>query len=910
MTGLRKFSLKSFWIAIAAMAMCCAITWKSEARHTPTVSFDSILTNLQDTTPPARRDVVRADTSKKNLAAADTVRRDTLPGSQRIDTFTLKLSKDTLDAPVNYEAEDSAVVQVQDKRILLYGRTKTTYKDITLTAPLVDLDQQTNTVLALADRDSTGEIATRAHFEQGTNNFESDTIRYNFKSQKGLTRNTFTKQDEMFVQGEKIKRVDENTFFVSRGRFTTCNLDHPHFAFRTNRLKVINSKLAVSGPTHPEFEDVPLPIYLPFGFFPLSQGRHSGFLPPQFTTNEQFGVGLEGLGYYKVLNDNIDMTLRGNLYSYGGWNANLTTTYRTRYRYNGGLNLSMQHTKFNFKGDPDYNLSKTFFVTWNHSVDQRARPGTNFSASVNAGSTKFNQYIPNNAMRNFQNQLGSSIAYSKTWAGKPYNLTLSANHNQNNNTHLINLVLPDAGFTVQTLYPLQRKEAVGTPKWYEKLGIGYNGVFRNQLSFYDTAQVRMKDLIDTLQWGAQHRLPITLSLPALGPFLISPSISYEEVWLQQKSKFTWNNNSKKLDTSIQKGLYTDRQISFGLGFNTSIFGTFNFGNSRLAALRHVIRPTFSFNYKPDLSKKHYYKMQVNNSNDSIMLSEFQGSLFSGYGLGRYGGISFGVDNNLEAKWRSKKDTGENAIKKIRLIDGFGFNSGYNFLQDSLKLQPFNLYLRSTLFEKVNLNVSGLLNPYKTNKFGQPINQYAWQGGRFTVGQVSNASVSMSTSFQSKKKTDGKPNNDPDNDASRIPVETDPMLLAQQQQLVDYMRRNPAEFVDFSIPWSFSISFSLNYSKRIRPDYSGFDAELNSNISFSNSFALTPKWNFSTNGYLDVQTRQLQTFTMSISRDMHCWQMSINVTPVGPYRFFSFNINPKSGILQDLKVNRTRYYYNY
>lgn len=904
MLGLHKFrsSLKKFTLAFVIIAICIGVTWRTEARRVSHNYIGGILTTNQDTTKPNIGDALakNSDTLK---------RRDTIPSTQKIDSFSVKISKDTLEAPVNYEAEDSAVIMIQDKKIVLYGKTKTTYKDISLTAPTVDLNQQTNILTAVADRDSLGRVATRAHFEQGETNFQSDTIRFNFKTQKGLTKNTFTQQQDMYVQGEDIKKVDQNTVFVSRGRFTTCNLDEPHFAFRTNKLKVINNKIAVSGPTHPEFENVPLPVYLPFGFFPLSQGRHSGFLPPQFTTNEQFGVGLEGLGYYKVLNDYLDVTLRGNLYSYGGWNANVTTSYRTRYRYNGALNLSMQHTKINFKGDPDYQLSKTFFVTWNHNVDQRARPGTNFSANVNAGSTKFNQYIPNNPNRNFQNQLASSIAYSKTWAGKPYNLTLSANHNQNNNTHLINLVLPDAGFTVQTLYPLQKKEAVGTPKWYEKLGIGYNGVFRNTVSFYDTQQVRLRDLIDTFQWGAQHRLPITLSLPALGPFLVSPSVSYEEVWLQTKSRFSYNTASKKVDTSITRGLYTDRQVSFGIGFNTALFGTYNFKNSRLIALRHVIRPTFSMNYKPDLSGKHYYWTRVTETRDSLRFSEFQGSLFSPYGEGKYGGISFGIDNNLEMKVRSRKDTGDAAIKKVRLIDGFGFTSGYNFLSDSLKLQPFSLYLRSTLFEKINLNMSAQLDPYAPDKYGNPTRRYAWQGNRFSLGQVRYGSIALSTSFQSKKGGDDK-KKDGAADAGRIPLETDPTLLAEQQQLVDYMRRNPAEFVDFTIPWSVNLSFSLNYSRRIKPDYSGFQNDLTSNVSFNNSFSLTPKWNFSTNGYLDVQTMQLQTFTMSISRDMHCWQMSINVTPIGPYRYFSFNINPKAGILQDLKVNRTRYFYNY
>ena len=901
MTELRKFSLKKRLIVLLVVTIFTALTLNNKAHGASPFQIGSTLTNLQDTTKPLQKDSVAATNDSTKI-------KDSLSSTQRIDTFSLKLSKDSLDGPVSYEAEDSAVVLVQAQKILLYGKTRTTYKDITLTAPEVQLDQSTNMITALADRDSLGALVTRAHFEQGDNNFESDTIRFNFKTQKGLTQNTFTQQQEMFVQGEKIKRVDQNTFFVSRGRFTTCNLDHPHFAFRTNKLKVINNKMAVSGPTHPEFEGVPLPVYLPFGFFPLSQGRHSGFLPPQFTTNEQFGVGLEGVGYYKVLNDHVDLTARGNIYSYGGWSVNLTSTYRTRYRYNGGVNFSLQHTKFNFKGDPDYNLSKTFFITWNHTVDQKARPGTTFSASVNAGSSRYNQYVPNNPNRNFQNQLGSSIAYSKTWANKPYNLTLSANHNQNNNTHLINVTLPDGSFTVQTLYPFQKKEAIGTPKWYEKLGIGYNGVFRNQLSFYDTTQINFDHLLDTLQWGAQHRVPITLSLPALGPFIVSPSISYEEVWLQNKFIRQWNNSTKRLDTITQrKGFYTDRQVSFGVGFNTNVYGTFNFKNSRLVAIRHVVRPTFSFSYKPDLSKKHYYTTQVDTLGNKLPFSEFDGSLFSPYSQGKFGGITFGIDNNLEMKVRSKKDTGENAIKKLPLIDGFGFNSGYNFLRDTMQLENFTLYLRSTLFEKINLNMNAMLVPYQIDKFGRATRFYAWQGNKFSIGQINYGSISLSTAFQSKKGDEKKEEKPDPNDT---PFPTDPNLMGDQQQLMDYMRRNPAEFVDFNVPWSINLSFSLNYNKRPKPDYSGFESEVTSNVSFNNSFSLTPKWNFSTNGYLDIKTRKLQTFTMSISRDMHCWQMSINVTPVGPFRFFSFNLNPKAGILQDLKVNRTRSFYSY
>src|SRR5688572_26240690 len=345
----------------------------------------------------------------------------------------------------------------------------------------------------------------------------------------------------MFVHGEAVKKVGEVTW-VQRGMFTTCNLDDPHFAFKANKIKVVNQKVAVSGPTHPEFEGVPVPVYLPFGFFPLSQGRHSGFLPPRFATNEQMGIGLEGIGYYKVISDYWDVKLYGNVYSYGGWSANLNPNYRKRYRYQGGFTLSMLRTKQNFKGDPDYYANKSFFITWNHSSDSRARPGTTFSANVNAGSTSYNQNLPNEPQRNFQNQLGSSVAYSKNWRGTPFNLTLSANHNQNNATRLININLPDAGFTMNTIYPFQQKEFVGTQKWYEKLGIGYNGAFRNQVSFYDTA-VRFRDLIDTLQWGAQHNIPLTVSFPALfgGALVIAPSVSYSQVWIAQKFRRKWNS---------------------------------------------------------------------------------------------------------------------------------------------------------------------------------------------------------------------------------------------------------------------------------------------------------------------------------------------------------------------------------
>ena len=903
-----KFRLKKFFQPVTVAFIVTAITCGTNASGIQSPDFRKNLTNTTDTVKPRVSDSL----TKINQSLSDTSSlpaADSLQLTAKTDTFNLKLSKDSLEAPLKYEAADSVVVLIQGKKIIMYGKTKTNYQTIELSSPRVEMDQQTQIVTAVNSKDSTGLVLEPAHFKDGENEFYSDTIRYNFKSQIGVSRNTSTQQGEFIVHSDRSKKVDANTTYIQGALFTTCDLDDPHFGIKTGHMKVVNKKLAVSGPAHLEFEGVPIPIYLPFGFYPLNKGQHSGLLPPQFANNEQYGLGLEGLGYYKVLSPYWDVKVYGNIYSYGGWSLNVNPTYRRRYHYSGAFNVSLQTTSLNFKGDPDYLKNKSFFVTWNHSVDSKARPGTTFSANVNAGSTKFNQLIPNNPRANFNNQLGSSIAYSKSWAGKPYNLTLAANHNQNNSTRLVNISLPDASFTVNTIYPFENKQGAGTPKWYEKLGVGYYGNFRNQVSFYDTA-FKFKNLIDTLQWGAMHNFPISISLPALfnGALIVAPSVSYSQVWIAQKFHRKWNPTSKKVDTTITKGLFIDQQASFSIAFNTAVYGTKYFKHlGRVVAIRHVMRPTLSMNYRPDLSKQHYYSEQVDTTGYKFRFTEFEGALYSGFGEGRTGGVSFQLDNNLEMKWRSKKDTGDQAIKKIKLIDGYGFNTGYNFLRDSLKLDMINFYLRTTLFDKINITGSAILDPYLVNERGQDIDKFAWQSGKFNLGRIRSGSLSISTSFRSKVKDPKKEEERKKQAEQRL---NDPNLIADQNRLLEFMQNNPSDFVDFNIPWQVSFSYSLYFSQRLKADYSGFEKDLSSNLNFNGSFNLTPKWNFSANGYYDFDTKKLQTFTMSINREMHCWQLSINVTPIGSFRYFNFSISPKSAILQDLKINRTRYFTSY
>ena len=920
----RKFK-RNYIFTSTLLLLTVAITHIGRAKIHHPFAFDNYLTAQADTILPSKDSipVPVADTIiEKNKP--DSLRGDSVP-KVKIDTFSVKMSKDSIDAPVEYEAKDSMVLDVTAQKLYLYGETGVKYKDVDLKAPEIVFNQQNNMVKARMKLDTAGKVLGQATLVQGDITTVSDSLEFNFKTQKGLTHSSYFQQSELYNYAQVVKKVDAQTIYAFKGRFTTCNLDTPHFAFRARKIKYISKKMAVTGPLGVEFENVPvLPIILPFGMFPMQQGRHSGFLPPQFTVTDQLGLGLEGLGYYKVINDNFDITTRADIYSYGSWRLNFTPTYRVRYRYNGSLNFSYQNTHQGFKGDADYAKNKSFHLTWSHRMDSKARPGVNFSANVNAGSSSYTRYLPTSAIidqsngaggsysqpQSFANQLNSSISYQKSWIGKPYNLSVNLSHNQNNNTSEVNLNLPDINFNVNTLYPFQPQEMAGSGKWYYKLGVGYTGSARGMTSFVDTS-FTFKQMIDTFQWGAQHNIPISLALPQLGSIQISPGFSYQERWYSQKLFRTWNNQTKKVDSSVSKGFYSARDISMSVSFSTAMFGTLNMKdkNAKVQAIRHVMRPQMSIGYKPDLSKSYYVNTQTDTSGRRRMLSQYDGGVYGPFGYGESGSIGFGIDNFLEMKVRDKPDsTSEeegDGLKKVKLIDGFGITGSYNLLADSFKLSTFNLYARSTLFDKINITASANIDPYIIDSTGFRINKYAWQDNKISLGRITNGSLSVSTSFKSKEKDkDKKEAND------QLQYDNyDNLTGDEMEQQMDYIRRNPSEFVDFNIPWSINLSYSLSFSKILRRDYSGFDTRFTSSAQFNGDFSLTEKWKVGANGYFDFQTLKIPSFSMFISREMHCWQMSINVTPFGLWRSFNISIYPKSGMLRDLKINRTRTFRN-
>lgn len=904
MSKLYKINAKSaFGIFVAACLLILTFYVPAAGNNrAPLLSFLII----QDTVPAKNT----ADTSKRFLKTAGNT-DSSLNGKDslvaRVDT--IQMASDSIDAIVKYHAEDSGVLIAKTNEFFLYGKAKTDYKDLSIEAATIHYNHETGVVSAYGATDSTGSIASKPQFTQGELKTISDSILFRLRDGRALTKNTFLQEGEIFVNAKYIKKVSADESFAKDARFTTCNLDTPHFAFRARRMKMITNKLAVTGRVYPEIESVPIPmVFLPFGIFPLNPKRHSGVLLPSFTSSEDFGLGLEGLGYYKVFSDHVDATARANLYSYLGWTLNLNSKYIMRYKYSGNLNVTFQNTRIlnrNAFTKEEFSTSKSYMINWSHSRDNRARPGTNFSANVNFGSTRFNQSLLNNPFQNFQNQLSSSINYSKDWRGK-YNLSLNMNHTQNSVSRLVNMNLPTLNFNVTTLYPFQKKEAVGSGKWYEKIGIGYSGNFLNQLSFYDSA-FSFKKLLDTTQWGAQHNIPITISLPQLGPLTLSPSVSYEERWYGQQNIRTWDPLDSTLKTSTKKGLYTARQMSFGMGVSTRIFGTYKFSpKSNIIAIRHEVRPTFSISYHPDFTKGSYYSTIVDNTGRTQRFSKYDGGVIGAFGEGSFGGMSFGIDNLLEMRVKDKADTsieGRTKGKKVKLIEGFGFSSAYNFLADSFQLAPFSLYARSTLFEKVNITASAYLDPYDADKAGYRVNKIYFDPAHLKFGRITGGNIAMSTSFASKSK-DGK-----DDKTKDLPV--DPFMTPEEQQRqLQFARSNPAEFTDFNIPWTLTLSYSLSFTRVPAPDYSKFITQTFSGLGFNGDFSLTPKWKVGATGFYDVTNKSLQQLSTFITREMHCWQLSINVSPIGLYRSFNISFSPKSGILRDLKINRSRSFSNY
>ncbi len=912
----KKF-LRQIYLVIAGILIAVPVIFTSLAspRSNLTVSYNIFADTVPkgaDISSPALKTPEPAKTDTQLPARTDTVGMTT--DSTGVDSLHgPKLSKDSLDAPVAYKAKDSIILVIPDKKFYMYGTANTKYKTMEITAERMTYLQSTGIMEATTALDTAHKPFGRPHFKDGGQEFDSDTLRFAMETKKAKIYNTKSQYGEGYVHSEQTKRLPDNSIFGFKNGYTTCNLDTPHFQFRARKIKVIPDKLVISGPANLEIEGIPTPLFIPFAIFPITQGQRSGILVPGYVVNAQKGMGLENGGYYLGLGEHFDLTMRGDIYSYGSWSFTASPTYRKRYHYNGGMTLSFANTRF---GDPsvksEFSRSRDFRITWNHSMDSKARPGVNFGANVNFGTASYNTYNVYDYATRVNNNIGSSISFSKTWQGKPFNFTSGLTHSQNLSTRDVQIAFPNATFSMNTQYPFQPKELIGKSKWYHKLGVGYTATLANNVSFKDSVFGKPK-MWDALQSGMKQNIPISFTIPVFKNFTLSPGISYAEYWYTKKTERRWNPNKRVsidslggLDTIYTQGFFAARQASASISLSTAVYGMYVFPKgSRVKAIRHVMRPTLSISAQPDLARNAYYNLFYNRDSASQRASFFTSSSVGVPAEGRAGSISFGLDNNLEMKVFSAKDTSANKEKKVKLLDGFGFNGSYNMLADSFKLSTFSLYARTNLFDKINITASGNIDPYVYNR-GRRIDKYVWNTGKFSPGRLSNATIALSTSLTSPDKK-AKAKQDQINNIENA-ESTDAAFQAQQRQL-QAVKRNPGEYVDFDIPWKLDLSYSLTYSNTISADSGGVVKTFTQYLTFSGDFSLTPKWKVGVNSGYDFINNQLGYTNMYISRDLHCWQMSINLIPIGTYRQFSITISPKAGILRDLRINRSRTFYD-
>ncbi|HLR38156.1 MAG TPA: putative LPS assembly protein LptD, partial [Chitinophagaceae bacterium] len=532
-----------------------------------------------------------------------------------------------------------------------------------------------------------------------------------------------------------------------------------------------------------------------------------------------------------------------------------------------------------------------------------------FSASVNAGTSSYTRYNIRDANERLNNILSSSISFSKRWKGSPFNLTLNANHSQNTSTKRINLTLPSLSFNMSTIYPFQPQDFVGTPKWYQKIGIGYSLSMRNSVSVKEKDFLG-PDFFNKFKTGIQHRVPISLSLPAFNFLHISPSVSYTERWYLKKRIVSFNPDKNRLDTTLQHGFYTAREVTTGVSLGSTVYGMFKFNkknkDAKIQAIRHVMRPSISLSYKPDMNKQYYYSVRVDTGAHVPMqrFSYFDNIGNGPFSEGRYGGVSFSLENSLEMKVHSDKDTANGGMKKVKLLEGFGVSGSYNLVADSFNLSNFSLHARTTLFKKMNISARATIDPYVHNQYGRRIDKYVWEQGDFSIGQIRNGSVSLSTNFKSKQ---GEKKAEKENVEDDNPLNNNPLDNTQEEML--RRRENPADYVDFDIPWSVNLSYSLNFRKTRTPDYKRDTTIYAQSLRFSGSFNLTPKWKVSLSSGFDFIHKKLTYTTINLTRDLHCWRMNISIVPMGFYKSFSITLSPTSALLHDLKISRNRQFYD-
>lgn len=891
-----------------------------ETPDTDTISIRQDTTPQQRTRRSERRRSERlarpaADTAAAVAVAADTVATD-------VDTLTLQVAdtvrrakKAGLDKPISGKASDSLYYDLRNKMVYIYEQGDVSYGDMNLKADFMNINLDNKNIYAYGKADTVdgAPVMTRPVFTQGTTTLNMDTITYNIESQRAKIKSIATQQGDGWLVGTSVKKMEDNTINIEGGMYTTCDqTDHPHFYLAMTKAKVIPGKKAITGPAYLVMEDVPIYFLgVPEGFFPLNTGPKSGILMPTYGEEATRGFYIRGLGYYFTLSEHMDLALTGGIYTLGSWEANVRSRYIKRYKYSGNLNFDFSSVKSGDKGDADYIKQNTFKLQWTHSQDAKANPGSTFSASVNLASSGYSKYSANTLNDMLSTQTNSSISYSKNWAGTPFSLSMNMAVSQNSQTKAISVTLPTVSFNVSRFYPFKRAVKIGKDRWYEKISMSYSGKLTNSVSATES-DIFSRQTLDNMRNGVQHTIPVQASFNVFNYINITPSFNYNERWYFKKVDRQWNpttNMAEELDPEY--GFYRLYDYTTALSFSTTLYGMWQvrekYKNFKLQAIRHTFSPSISFSYAPDFSnqKYGYFKtVQSDSTGRTTVYSPFADNAYGTPSQGRSMAMSFSLSQSLEAKVLSKRDS--TGIKKISLIDDFSISGSYNFLADSMKLSNISLSLRSTFSGKIGINLRATLDPYEVSPEGIRYNKLTWRRGN--LGRIINTGWSFGYSFKSRDNT----KQPAINDINSVPPEymnpfydpygtMDPVLRRQ------YMAN---AYYDFSLPWNIGFNYAVNYSvSYVNNGTTGIRRNITQTIGFNGSITFSPKMAATFSGGYDIATNKLTTSSISITRDLHCWQMSFSWIPFGYYKSWSFHIGVKAASLQDLKYDKSQSMYD-
>ena len=895
-------------ILVAALAALTGLTmFGQDVRRNRSLKKASVAQFTPDSIRPAAGTLPQAKDSLPPAEDSIARRRDSLrvaDSTSRADSLLL-LDKSSLTRPAFSGAKDSIRQDFSNgqRKMYYWGDVEVSYENIKLKADYMEY----GTYDSLAQ-----EWKGQPEMTQGSQTFNMEEVRYNFNTRKARITNMITKEDDGILHGKNIKMMPDKSINITKGKYTVCDLEHPHYYLKLSSAKVVTkpSQKTVFGPAHLVVEDVDLPIGIPFGFIPKRPDRATGLLMPSFGEENARGFYLRDAGMYFVLGDYFDMSLTGDYYTLGSWAANLNSRYMVKYKFTGNLAVNYSVDQTGEKGSTDFFQSKNFGVRWSHSQDSKAHPGTSFSASVNFSSPSNSRYNSHSVSEALQNQISSSISYSKNWNGK-FNLSVNALHSQNSRDSSYTFTLPNITFSVSTFYPFKIKNRVGKERFYEKFALGYNTSIQNKINF-KASEFGEPGFIDKFQNGVAHNFSIKLPDFTLFKYLnVAPNVSYGMNWFFRKSEayFDPETNSVKTEMGKQFGTFgATHNYSGSLSMSTRIYGMYNFGKyHKIQALRHVVSPSVSMSFSPEKGKA-FNGWRTFNYVDTLGVQKsydyniYQGQINSAPGKGKSATMSISLGNNLEAKVRDMKDTTGTGSKKVKILDQFNFSTGYNFLADSLKMNNVGLSMSTSIFGKLGINGNMNFDPYAINERGQRVNKYNLLETGVPL-RLTNVSTSVSYSLSGKgtvKGNDGSKSSGGDGGGSGNPADYYRRIY-YHPLTGEYIPGGWLYYTNPNVPWSLNFNYSFSMSR----SYSYANNQLSKKDNYTQTLGvqgniqLTPKMSVQAQSGWDFTAMKMTTTQFSFRYDLHCFNISVSWVPSGMYQSYSFLISANAAALADL-----------